>query len=40
MRLDYRSQEAKKVAEDKTKLLREIARENQKPHEARNAPNQ
>ena len=30
MRLDYRSQEAKKVAEDKTKLLREIAAEMQR----------
>lgn len=35
MRLDYRSQEAKKVAEDKTKLLREIANERQRPQQGR-----
>lgn len=30
MRLEYRSEEAKRVAEDKTRLLREIAEENQR----------
>jgi hypothetical protein len=33
MRLNYRSQEAKKVAEDKTRLLREIAKEDHRPQQ-------
>jgi len=37
MRLDYRGEEAKKVAEDKTKLLREIAKESQRPQQGQSA---